>query len=71
MQREGEGRIERRSAGTRPLRPGALRCDACGTTWFDALAQAYAATCRCRRCGGTLHGERRAPGAVAAAGRAA
>jgi hypothetical protein len=50
---------ERRAPGSSPLRAGALRCESCGTTWFDALAQHYAAACKCRRCGGRLHGERR------------
>lgn len=57
---------DRRAPGSSRLRPGALRCDACGTTWFDPLAQHYADACRCRRCGGKLHGERRS--AVAAVG---
>ena len=60
---------DRRAPGSRSLRPGALRCDACGTTWFDPLAQHYADACRCRRCGGRLHGERR--GAAAGLSRAA
>jgi hypothetical protein len=50
---------ERRAQDSRPLRPGALRCESCGTTWFDPLAQHYATVCKCRRCGGRLHGERR------------
>jgi hypothetical protein len=54
-----EEQSDRRQPGTRPLRPGALRCEACGTTWFDRLAYVYANACRCRRCGGRLHGERR------------
>jgi hypothetical protein len=29
------------------------------------MAQYYAAACRCRRCGGRLHGERRAAGRLA------
>ncbi|HEX2087685.1 MAG TPA: hypothetical protein VHF89_18515 [Solirubrobacteraceae bacterium] len=53
---------DRRSPASSLLRAGALRCEECGTTWFDALAQHYAAACRCRRCGGRLHGERRLAG---------
>ena len=60
---------DRRGPGSRPLRSGALRCEECGTTWFDHLAQHYVAACTCRRCGGRLHGERR--GALAAMTRAA
>ncbi len=52
---------DRRSPATAQLRAGALRCEDCGTTWFDAIAQYHAADCRCRRCGGRMHGERRVP----------
>ena len=62
---------DRRAPASTQLRHGALRCEACGTTWFDALAQHYATACRCRRCGGRLHGERRARAAVASVTRAA
>lgn len=62
---EREMQSDRRSPASAPLRAGALRCEACGTTWFDALAQFFASSCRCRRCGGRLHGERR----LGAAGR--
>ena len=69
---ELELQSDRRAPESRPLRTGALRCEACGTTWFDALAQPYAAVGRCRRCGGRLHGERRgARGATMPAARAA
>jgi len=51
---------ERRSSQSAPLRPGALRCCDCGTTWFDAHADLAARAGRsCRRCGGALHTERR------------
>jgi hypothetical protein len=60
---------DRRRPDSRPLRSGALRCETCGTTWFDPLAQYYATACKCRRCGGRLHGERR--GAVALVQQAA
>jgi hypothetical protein len=51
---------DRRSENSGPLRPGALRCEDCGTTWFDQLAQHIAgAGRRCRRCGGHVHTERR------------
>ena len=60
---------DRRAPDSSRLRAGALRCESCGTTWFDRLAQYYAAACKCRRCGGRLHGERR--GAVTVATRAA
>ena len=66
---EFEVQSDRRGPGSRPLRAGALRCESCGTTWFDRLAQFYADACKCRRCGGRLHGERR--GAVLAVERAA
>ncbi|HEV2999921.1 MAG TPA: hypothetical protein VGW75_04195 [Solirubrobacteraceae bacterium] len=59
------GEDDRRAPGSTALRPGALRCESCGTTWFDRMAQYYAAACRCRRCGGRLHGERRAAGRLA------
>jgi hypothetical protein len=61
---------ERRAPGTRQLRAGALRCEDCGTTWFDQLADHIVGVGRrCRRCGGRLHTERR--GKQAAASRAA
>ena len=59
-----EARSDRRSTLSAPLRPGALRCEGCGTTWFDRMAQYYASACRCRRCGGRLHGERRVRGTL-------
>ena len=62
--------LERRAPGSRALRAGALRCEDCGTTWFDQLAeQIVGVGRRCRRCGGQLHTERR--GKRAAVGRAA
>jgi hypothetical protein len=37
-----------------------MRCEGCGTTWFDQLAaQLAVGWSHCRRCGGALHGERR------------
>lgn len=52
--------LDRRGTESRPLRSGALRCEECGTTWFDQLAEAIVRTGRrCRRCGGQLHTERR------------
>jgi hypothetical protein len=52
---------ERRSQASAPLKPGAMRCTDCGTTWFDQLAHlAVRAGRSCRRCGGLLHVERRA-----------
>jgi len=61
-------KLERRTAGSKPLRPGSLRCEDCGTTWFDQLADlAVRAGRRCRRCNGRLHTERRGT----AVGRAA
>ena len=60
---------DRRMPESRELRAGALRCEECGTTWFDQLAEYVVRTGRrCRRCGGRLHTERRKR---AAAGRAA
>ncbi len=51
---------ERRSDRSAPLRPGALRCGDCGTTWFEQHAHlAVNAGKRCRRCQGALHTERR------------
>ena len=51
---------DRRAPGSRLLRAGALRCEDCGTTWFDQLAEQIAGVGRrCRRCGGRLHTERR------------
>ena len=51
---------ERRSPQSTELRPGAMRCTDCGTTWFDQLAHlAVRAGRSCRRCGGKLHTERR------------
>ena len=51
---------ERRSQASAPLKPGAMRCTDCGTTWFDQLAHlAVRAGRSCRRCGGMLHTERR------------
>jgi hypothetical protein len=64
-----ERTLDRRGPSTKPLRAGALRCEDCGTTWFDQLAEFVARTGRrCRRCGGRLHTERRKR---AAAGHAA
>jgi hypothetical protein len=52
--------LDRRAPGSTPLRAGALRCEDCGTTWFDQLAvHVVNAGRKCRRCGGTLHTERR------------
>lgn len=52
--------FERRAADSKPLRPHAMRCQDCGTTWFDQFAElAVRAGRSCRRCGGTLHTERR------------
>lgn len=66
--RSTDHQIDRRSAGTRPLRTGALRCEDCGTTWFDQLAEHLVRLGRtCRRCGGSLHTERRGQRAVRAA----
>jgi rRNA maturation endonuclease Nob1 len=62
--------MDRRRPGSGPLRPGALRCEDCGTTWFDQLAAVVVHSGRrCRRCGGRLHTERRksAGGEAAAA----
>lgn len=51
---------DRRSPESRQLRHGALRCEDCGTTWFDQLADQIVSTGRrCCRCGGALHTERR------------
>lgn len=51
---------ERRSPKSTLLKPGAMRCGDCGTTWFDQLAHlAVRAGRSCRRCGGSLHVERR------------
>jgi len=51
---------DRRKPESPPLRAGALRCEECGTTWFDQLAEYVVRTGRrCRRCGGSLHTERR------------
>jgi hypothetical protein len=62
--------LERRAPGSGPLRTGALRCEDCGTTWFDQLAEHIVGVGRrCRRCGGQLHTERR--GKQAAVTRAA
>ena len=67
-----EAQSDRRAPDSRMLRTGALRCETCGTTWFDALAQPFANACKCRRCGGRMHGERRgARGAAQPAARAA
>jgi hypothetical protein len=64
MHLHGHSRHDRRAPGTAPLRAGALRCEGCGTTWFDHVAAQLAnGWARCRRCGGTLHGERREAGA--------
>jgi hypothetical protein len=53
---------DRRAPGSMPLRDGALRCEDCGTTWFDRLAvHLKGLERRCRRCGGSLHTERRPP----------
>ena len=53
---------ERRSPQSTPLRPGAMRCQGCGTTWFDQHAElAVGAGRSCRRCGDRLHTERRQP----------
>lgn len=52
--------LDRRSPGSMALRAGALRCEDCGTTWFDQLAvHIVNSGRRCRRCGGSLHAERR------------
>ena len=63
MRRSGQHRHDpqdRRAAGSGPLRSDALRCEGCGTTWFDHVAaQLASGWSHCRRCGGTLHGERR------------
>ncbi len=57
MNREYE---ERRTSGAGSLRPGALRCEDCGTTWFEQHAELAVSAGRCcRRCGGRLHTERR------------
>ena len=51
---------DRRAAGSSPMRGGALRCERCGTTWFDQLTRHVAWMAKtCRRCGGSLHEERR------------
>ena len=51
---------ERRAAQSSLLRPGALRCEDCGTTWFEQHAELAVRAGRCcRRCGGSLHTERR------------
>ena len=58
--------LERRAPESGLLRAGALRCEDCGTTWFDQLAsQIVGAGRRCRRCGGQLHTERRSKPAAA------
>jgi hypothetical protein len=58
--------LERRDPASRALRPGALRCEDCGTTWFDQLADHIVGVGRrCRRCGGRLHTERRGKQATA------
>ena len=60
MHLPGHARHDRRASESAPLRTGALRCDGCGTTWFDHIAAQFAnGWSHCRRCGGTLHGERR------------
>jgi hypothetical protein len=69
MQLEGE--TDRRAPDSPPLRTGAMRCEACGTTWFDSLAYQYATGCRCRRCGGRLHHERRGAARFSTVNRAA
>ena len=59
---------DRRSGDGSRLRPGALRCEDCGTTWFDQHPQLAVSAGRCcRRCGGRLHTERRQPAVVKAA----
>ena len=51
---------ERRAPQSKPLGTGALRCEACGTTWFEQLVEHIVGVgCHCRRCGGQLHTERR------------
>jgi hypothetical protein len=65
---------DRRRPESGALRVGALRCEDCGTTWFDQLAEHIVRIGRkCRRCGGRLHTERRKQTAAgrADAGRAA
>jgi hypothetical protein len=57
---------DRRRPDSRPLRAGAIRCEDCGTTWFDQLAEHIVNVGRrCRRCGGALHTERRGKQATA------
>ena len=38
----------------------AMRCDACGTVWYSAVASLTVSWARCVRCDGPLHLERRA-----------
>ena len=65
---ETQVEMERRSPQSTPLRPGAMRCPGCGTTWFDDHADlAVRAGRSCRRCGDRLHVERRQPGVRRAA----
>jgi hypothetical protein len=55
-----ESETERRAPQSSLLRPGALRCQACGTTWFEQHAELAVRAGRCcKRCGGKLHTERR------------
>jgi len=58
---------DRRRPGSEPLRADALRCEDCGTMWYDQLAELIASVGRrCRRCGGRLHAERRKQAAAVA-----
>jgi hypothetical protein len=66
------GVVDRRAPGSKQLRAGAIRCEDCGTTWFDQLAEHIVdAGRRCRRCGGQLHTERRRRSQLRAGERAA
>ena len=51
---------ERRAPQSSLLRAGALRCEDCGTTWFEQHAELAVRAGRCcKRCRGRLHTERR------------
>jgi hypothetical protein len=42
-----------------PMAENAMRCDACGTVWFSAVAALTVSWATCVQCGGPLHVERR------------
>ena len=58
MPEDGQRRFDRR-ASEDLLHERAMRCDACGTVWYSAVADVAAVWARCIHCGGRLHRERR------------